>query len=72
MQLISFLCVKDALDVLCKPTSDAKPMSINTTYLVQTDQCTRVLHFQDSFIFYSKYVRLNYNDFYYVLFAKKL
>ena len=42
----------------------------NTAHQVQTDQCT-VLRFQDSFIFHSKNVRINYKDFYYVLFAKK-
>ena len=51
-------------------TSDAQPMSINTVHQVQTDQCT-VLRFQNSFIFHPKNVRLNYKDFYYVLFAKK-
>ena len=53
-----------------KITSDAQPMSINTVHKVQTDQCT-VLRYQDSFIFHSKNVRLNYKDFYYVFFAKK-
>ena len=37
---------------------------------MQTDQGT-VLRFQDSFIFHSKYVRLNNKDFYYMLLAKK-
>ena len=51
-------------------TSDAQPMSKNTAHQVQTDQCT-VLRFQDSFIVHLKNVRLDYKDFYYVLFAKK-
>ena len=38
---------------------------------MQTDQCT-VLRFQDSFIFHSKNVRLNYTDFYYVFFCEKV
>ena len=45
-------------------------MSINTVHKVQTDQCT-VLRFQNSFIFHSKNVRLNYKDFYYVVFLRK-
>ena len=52
-------------------TSDAQPMSINTAHQVQTDHCT-VLRFQDSFIFHSKNVRLNYKEFYYVLFCEKV
>ena len=68
--IIFLLFVKDAFCVLCLSTLDAQPISINTAHLVQIDQST-VLRFQDSFIFHSKYVRLNYKYFYHVLFAKK-
>ena len=70
MQLVSFSCVKDAFGARCLSTSDAQPTQINTANQVQTDQCT-VLRYQDSFIFHSKIVRLNYKDFHCVLFAKK-